>query len=451
MRKPWITTFDSPLLSAASTTSPGSGTTAWPYEGMLPKGSIQSFAPNEKKPRVATVYGCICNMLATILGSGLLALPYAMAGCGVCIGALVFLLIMVLSTVSYLNLSQAVGAFSNGCNFMKLAKVSLPKQFYWIVDFCVCINGSGCGVGYLIVMSTLMPKVIKYFSPNVDQWVLNRRLWVAVFAGIAFPLLIPKNLDALKFTSLLVVIFVLYSLVVMIYYFMNPPPSLQLTPVVTFDFPSDVVQFLKVFAIIVNAFSCSQNVPSVVNSLVNPTPTRLKFIISTSTGICLVVYLVAGYIGYVTFGEHVDSNILRSYPHELLLINIARLSITLALTGSYAVQLHPARNSLSVLLNGVSAEELRPRQYYPMTIGIWGATAGVALITDNLGTVSTFIGALAAVPLTFIYPNLFWIKVSKRLGPSQTVWHAWLILILGFIFIPLSLSTEIYQLYTGVE
>jgi len=407
------------------------------------EGSVQLLPTSTKlpPPRSATLTGCIFNMLATILGAGLLALPYAMAGCGVWIGFLSFTLIMTLSTISYVNLSKAIKLCGNDCDFMKLAKDSLPGWLYQIVDFCVFINGFGCAIGYLIVMSTLMPEVIKSFSPNVDEWLCNRHLWCAAFAILAYPLLLLKHLDSLKFTSFLVVIFVLFSLGAMIYY-MIYPPNWEYRP---------VVQFVKVFAIIVNAFACSQNIPRIVNTLVNPTQKRLNFIFLTSTAMSLVMYMGAGYIGYSTFGDRADSNILRSYPSGLLLINIARLSISLSLAGSYPVQLHPARNSLSIILSGVPAEKLHPCWYFLLTTGIWGGTLVTAMITDNLGTVSAFIGALAAVPLTFIYPNLFWVQVNRKRFPAQSVTYAWLISILGVIFVPISILTEVSKIYSGDE
>merc|ERR1719320_252126 len=122
----------------------------------------------KKQERNASVFGCIFNMLATILGSGLLSLPYAMAGCGVWIGVFVFALIMVLSSISYVNLSKAVRVYPGDCDFMMLAKDSLPTQFNWIVDFLVFINGTGCGIAFLVIMSTLMPEVIESFFPKVE-------------------------------------------------------------------------------------------------------------------------------------------------------------------------------------------------------------------------------------------------------------------------------------------
>jgi len=421
-----------------------------PANSVIPEGSVQIYSIFTKSSRSATATGCILNMLATILGAGVLALPYAMAGCGVWIGSLSFTVIMALSAISYVNLSKAVKLCGNGCDFIKLAKYSLPRWLYQIVDFCVFINGFGCAVGYLIVMSTFMSEVIKSFSPNVDERLCNRHLWCVAFAVLTFPLLLVKNLDNLKFTSFLVVIFVLYSLGTMIYY-MICPPNWEYKPVVHFGLPGDTVQFMKVFAIIVNAFACSQNVPRIVNTLVNPTQKRLNFIFLTSTAMSLVMYLGAGYIGYSTFGDRVDSNILKNYPSGLLPINIARLAITLSLAGSYPVQLHPARNSLSILLFGAPAEWLPLYRYFLLTTGIWGGTVGIAMITDNLGTVLTFIGALAAVPLTFIYPNLFWVQVNRKQFPDQSVSYAWLILILGVIFVPTSILTEVWKLFAGDE
>jgi len=458
--------FDSPLLPNRS----------FLYnERLFKKGSVQTVAPRlsdlhpsdrigesstcklclsdqEPSDRIAELSTCIVNMLATILGSGLLSLPYAMAGTGLWMGIFVFSFFMIISSISLLNLSKAVEVYSGYCDFMVLAKDNLPNKVYWLVDFIVLINCFGCCTGLLIVMSTLMPKVVEAFLTFDNEWALNRQLWCAICAGFLLPPVFLKNLEALKFTSFLVAIFVIYMGGVMIYYYAHRTQlgyAPEYEPVVHYWFPGDVAQFLKVFAIIANGFACSQNVPRVVKTLVNPTQMRLKMVFTTPTTICLLLYSVIACIGYLSFGEDVDSNVLRSYPTGLVLINIARLSITLALAGGYPVQLHPARNSLSVLLYNVPVDKLPFHRYFSISIAIWSATVGIAMITDSLGHVSTFIGALGAVPLTFIYPNWFWIKVSQKLGYHQTVWHAWLILILGVAFVPMSLSTAIYNMYLG--
>jgi len=443
--------YTSPALSKGE----GPEYTPWQYfRGMMKEETNDKHMMRGKyrsrtrsKRRTASIFSCIFNMLATILGSGLLSLPYAMAGCGIWIGILSFVVIMVLSTISFVTLSKAAQVYTEGCEFKDLARDSFPTYLNWIVDFCVFINCFGCAAGYLVVMSTLCQKVIQSFSPNAVSWLVNRQLWCVVFAGFSLPLASLKNLDALKFTSFLTFLFVLFSLGVIIYYSINRPHfDKGFEPVVHYGFPNDIIQFLKVFALIANAFASSQNVPCIVNTVIKPTQTRLVFIFWASTSIGLAVYLGAAYCGYMTFGEIVDSDVLRSYPPGLMPVTIARLAITLALLGSYPVQLHPARNSFSVLVFQEHAISLSAFKYYSVTLAIWAGTLGISLITDDLGTVSTFIGALAAVPLTFIYPNWFWIKISPQIPTETTTWPSWIIFILGLLFVPLLLGTEVYKL-----
>jgi len=100
---------------------------------------------------------------------------------------------------------------------------------------------------------------------------------------------------------------------------------------VYYGFPGDVPQFLKVFALIGNAFACSQNVPTIVRNIVNPTNTRLLITFTLATGMCLLIYITSAVAGYLTFGGAVDSDVLLSYPSGLIPITIARLSISVAL------------------------------------------------------------------------------------------------------------------------
>jgi len=406
--------------------------------------SIQLSKLEKKSQQSGSVFGSIANILGTILGTGLLALPYAMAGCGVYIGIAIFVSIMIISTISFMSLSKAVKIRSGVCEFKTLAEDSLPMQLSWIVDFCVFINGCGCGVMSLIVTSTLMPEVIESFCPEAQSWLRNRRFWCLTFAGFTFPLAVVRELEALKYSSFLVVILILFALGVVVYYAVFWPNEWE-RPLVYYNFPGDIARFLKVLPIIANAFTCSQNVPVVVNSLVNPSKGKLLLIFTISSGICLVLYIGAAFAGYMTFGDKVDSDILRSYPEGLLPVTVARLSITLALTGSYPVQLYPARGSLAILICGVPANMLNKCTHLKLTICIWFMTLGVALYTDNLGTATIFIGALAAVPLTFIYPNLFWINVSRQMGSNQTVWPSWVVLVFGLILVPVSLSAGLFQ------
>jgi len=138
-----------------------------------------SLPENDKSlhKRTATIFGCTFNMVATILGNGLLSLPYAMAGCGVWIGLVAFVIVMILSNYCFLTLSKAVKTMPGGCEFKDLGKLCLPPRFNWLVDLTVCINCFLCACGHLIVPSTLLPEIVESLSSESPPRFLTNRLF----------------------------------------------------------------------------------------------------------------------------------------------------------------------------------------------------------------------------------------------------------------------------------
>ena len=67
----------------------------------------------------------------------------------------------------------------------------------------------------------------------------------------------------------------------------------------------------KTIPIFVFAFTCHQNIFSVYNELEDNSKEKVESVISTSIGIAFGSYQFIGVIGYLTFGELVQGNIVR--------------------------------------------------------------------------------------------------------------------------------------------
>merc|ERR1712079_356277 len=122
---------------------------------------------------------------------------------------------------------------------------TIPGSAYRMVDFCVFVNCFGTSTGFLIVCSTLIPKVVLGFAPHASGLLTNRLFWVIVFATPVLPLMLLKNLDALKFTSFMAFVFICYVLAMMIVYASG---AIDLgddvvTGEVHYGFPGDFVKF----------------------------------------------------------------------------------------------------------------------------------------------------------------------------------------------------------------
>ena len=68
--------------------------------------------------------------------------------------------------------------------------------------------------------------------------------------------------------------------------------------------------------IFVFSYTCHQNIISSTNELSRPTSLRAATGIVCAVGFSLMVYIVLATAGYLTFGDKVNSDILKSYPND---------------------------------------------------------------------------------------------------------------------------------------
>merc|ERR1712173_96234 len=82
--------------------------------------------------------------------------------------------------------------------------------------------------------------------------------------------------------------------------------------------------------------------------------------------------------------------------------------------------MHPARNSISFLFKGEGAHNLPIWQFVALTLEIWAAMVGIAFVTSNIADVLGFVGALAATPLSFVFPMWFYIRIGANLSQRES-------------------------------
>jgi len=99
-------------------------------------------------------------------------------------------------------------------------------------------------------------------------------------------------------------------------------------------------------SIIIFAYGCQQNIFPIYSELKPSVKTSIPKIIMCAVFFCTIIYLLVGYCGYATFGEDVQSNVLNNYDNADIIINIGRLAMAIYCTFTYAIQIHPCRESI---------------------------------------------------------------------------------------------------------
>lgn len=178
----------------------------------------------------ATITSSVLNLVNSILGAGLLGLPYAVAFSGYGLGVPMFTLFAFLAAIG-LFLLMASGRLVPNANFLLLSQKTIPKLAK-IADIAVAINCFGVGTSYFVVIGDLMPDVMNYFLDKDDyssnnMWLYdmatNRRFWIALLAlSFVAPIVRLKNLDALKITSGVAIGCFVYVVIIIILYCVVP-------------------------------------------------------------------------------------------------------------------------------------------------------------------------------------------------------------------------------------
>lgn len=186
------------------------------------------------------------NLLKSIIGTGLLALPYAFSKLGPLLSFPLLLLFAYFSIVG-LRIYSLCGMRS-GVDSIGLVCKLVDWRLQIIVDVALLIMCIGTAVSYFSIIGDFVPNLISFF-------ILKREICVSLSGLILLPLAFIKNTKHLRFTSILGltgIVFILYL-----------SGQLLFTQGMTRD-RGPLIQFsnegFKQLNVIVFVFTCHQNV-----------------------------------------------------------------------------------------------------------------------------------------------------------------------------------------------
>ncbi len=97
---------------------------------------------------------------------------------------------------------------------------------------------------------------------------------------------------------------------------------------------------INVFAVFVFAFTCQQNIFSIVNEIKDHTQSKVNKVVLLSIMSAMVINLAVSLTGYYTYGEQVKANILENLPVNVM-VTTARIFVAVLMLFTYPLQLHP--------------------------------------------------------------------------------------------------------------
>lgn len=403
------------------------------------------------------------NLLNTIIGAGILAMPFGLKSNGLVFGSCLIIWSALTSSFG-LYLQTKVSKYTDqqqSVSFFSLSQLTYPSLLV-LFDLAISIKCFGVGISYLVIIGDLMPRIMD--ALNVEHsLLLHRNFWISVFMLFIAPISYLRKLDSLKYTSVIALFSVIYLIVLVVYHSIigNDSRPEYHHPHIDYYGPLSIQKLLKSFPILVFAYTCHQNMFAIINELqpgdAGSKTRQSNIIIRNSILTACACYLIVGISGYLTFGDKVNGNIITMYSKDSLSSLIGRLCIVIMVALSFPLQCHPCRGSLNHVIyfikefihkrkdtampesdnlinNDQSADSsfdesfisttpmegshdtaghdpiivpLNSRDFYLITSGIVLFSYLIAISVKSLEHVLALVGSTGSTSILFILPGLF--------------------------------------------
>ena len=317
-----------------------------------------SVAPTSSLP------AALSNVVMAVLGAGQLTLPYVMSQLGFAFGMLLlvcFALVAVYSSA----LLRALTASTKAATYGDMLGRALGPRWKTACAVVVVLYAFGTAVSYFLIIREQLHRIAAFFLPTSDTgatpWEENKVfMLVVVTALVVYPLSALRDLTALRFSSSLGSLFALYiTSVVCLYapwgadrYHIREddggvvllrvcrgghPPSPDLAPRL---WPRSFAAFAAASPLLAFALNSGWAFVPVFASLRDPTPSRGATLILVSHAIIAVNYLIIAGVGYASYCDSVEDNVVDSLPTSSAPALAARAALVFQLCCGLPLRFH---------------------------------------------------------------------------------------------------------------
>ncbi|XP_002125075.4 putative sodium-coupled neutral amino acid transporter 6 [Ciona intestinalis] len=411
----------------------------------------------------------VFNLMNAILGSGILGLAEAQKN----IGVLPFVLMLVstaclaLFTISLLlHLSRITGVKT----YEGLAQRSFGKKGKFITSIMIVFHCMGAICSYVFIMKNELPEVIKVFvsyeeKPGEDlPFYLNGNfLMLIVVVGVIVPLSTMKDIKFLGYSSAFgMFCMMLFTVTVIAKKFSIPCPlPLNNTHSAMANRTYHEEQYCSAKVVNLNtrsayavptmffSFMCHASMLPIYAELRKPSLPRMQKVAAISILNVLLLYLTSATLGYLTFYNRVESELLLTYslynPDDPLIV-ISRLMVIICVMLSVPLLHYPARKTI-ILSMFPNPDQFFWWRHILVMIGVLSVSVVFVLFVPNIRDIFGIAGATSSASLLAIFPSAFFIRLTgKDATPSVRSLYsgrrkiAWVLVVLGSLFMILSVA-----------
>ncbi|XP_050725182.1 putative sodium-coupled neutral amino acid transporter 11 [Eriocheir sinensis] len=396
----------------------------------IPPGLAGYEGDDDPKKEKSSIAFTSFNYINSIVGSGVIGMPYAIYKAGVGMGLAVLVVVTVVTDAA-LCLMIAAARTAQASTYQDLVRSSFGRPGFILATCFQFMYPFISLISYNIIVGDTLRIVLIRVTGLSSESVLAERTFIVVSSTllITLPLSLYRNITHLCKVSLCSVVMIAAIALAMVVRFgtmFDQVPATEDAWVIgKSGFPTTI-------GIMSFAFMCHHSSFLVYESLADNTQARWNRVTHISIGASAVLSITFGMAGFLTFTGYVQGDMFENYCWADDLMNLCRGGYALTILLTYPIECFVARDVLETAF----FRDYQPQPFFRhavLSVIIAILCMLLSFSTDCLGIVLELNGILCAIPLAFILPGLCYIRVEE--GPlwASNKRLAWAVTIFGVV------------------
>lgn len=371
----------------------------------------------------ASLLNTVFNFINTIIGSGIIGLPFSVSEAGLPLGIIEIIVFALLTDFS-INILIESGILARKTEYQELCETVFGRAGWVMCTIFMFGFAFGAMISYLVIVGDSVPATFAVFL-GADHILANRVFMLVIpTVVIMLPLSCLRTIDKLSKTSAVSLLCVLAITIIIIVAGVQYQFSDQyVVPPGAWNFAKS--NFLQATGVISFAYVCQHNSFLLFSELKNNNLKRWRLGTHVSVFVAMIASIILAVVGYVTFFDETHGNILNNFDSTLPIIIAGRLLFAITMFLTFPLEVFVARFVLCEWVSSCRVYRGRSRLqfYWPVHIGMTIGLVGVALLLaiivgSNLGVVLELCGSINAVALSLIFPPFCYLKLAP--GPLRS-------------------------------
>ena len=385
----------------------------------------------------ATLKGTVFNLINTVIGAGLLALPQAVQMNGIVLGCGMVILVAVLADITCNMLLYATDTVHE-TNFGKISLLLAGKVVKFFVDLIIFLLNFGLCTSYCIIIGdNLVFYAQSAGAKPGSEWQDIKVLLAGVVVLILYPLSTLKDMNALRHVSLLCLVFITLFVILIVLGacgVLGMDVAVNSSSINWMDLENVTpLGFLQNVPVIFFAFVCHMNVPLLYGELRRNSREdrdsrwstkrgKMMCAVHVAIGYCTTLYVSVAVAGYILFGDKLSlpenaGNILNAiHSSDLIIAPYVKLVYAILLALSFPCMSYSGRAALHRLMSSCCncLDNMGEKVRYLEAFIIVGTTAGLAMTGLSVSIAFGLTGSITCTALMYIFPGTFHFIAVRR-------------------------------------